>query len=391
VQVNGHTPEFLSSYRYFFDACRDDEFRFGEAVDAMRAELSAKLVEHTAEVYAEGRHNDECWVPRLWRSFGMHGDAFRERGLIETRRLAGPGRTETAAEVSRRRSRGEQRDTVVLARADAFADALSGGPLAHSLDAPLLLTGQDALAPAALTEIERLGATKAVLLGGEAAIGPEVVSALSAAGVTEVRRVAGANRFDTAARVAEELGGDAVYVAQGAGPDGGGWADALAVGAAAAHAGRPILLTATDGLPPETAAALEALDPETAVIVGGTAAVSETVSSAVAAAGASVTRIGGATRYETSALLAEHGLELGLGAASIWVATGRNWPDALAAGPAAARDGAVLLLVDGVDLGLSPATRDWVAARDEARFGWILGGTAAISTDAELQVRTALR
>jgi putative cell wall-binding protein len=390
TQASARTPEFLSSYRYFFDACRDDEFRFGEAVEAMRGQLTAKLVAHTAEVYPEGRHNDECWVPKLWRSFGMHSDAFRERGLVETRRLAGPGRVETAVEVARRRTRGGSAETVVLARADDFADALAGGPLAHGLDAPLLLTGRDGLAPAVRAEIARLGATSAVLLGGEAALSPAVAAALADAGVTDVRRIAGPNRFATAAAVAAEVGGDAVYVARGAGPDGTGWADALAVGAAAAHAGRPILLTPAEALAPETAAALGSLEPAEAVLVGGTAAVSQAVADAVAAAGPEVTRIGGANRFATSALLADHALGLGLTASSVWVATGGNWPDALAAGAAAARDGSVLLLVDGADLDRSPATRDWFAGRDEARFAWILGGRAAIGDGVERQLRTVL-
>lgn len=83
VQVDGHTPMFLSSFRYFFDACRDDDFRFGEAAEAMSAKLTAKLVEHTAVVYPEGRHNDDCWMPHIDDSFGMHSESFRANGLEE--------------------------------------------------------------------------------------------------------------------------------------------------------------------------------------------------------------------------------------------------------------------------------------------------------------------
>lgn len=83
VQVDGHTPMFLSSFRYFFDACRNDEFRFGEAAEAMSAKLTAKLVEHTAVVYPEGRHNDDCWMPHIDDSFGLHSANFRANGLEE--------------------------------------------------------------------------------------------------------------------------------------------------------------------------------------------------------------------------------------------------------------------------------------------------------------------
>lgn len=81
VQVNGHTPEFLKRYTYFFDSCADDDFRFAEAARTMSQELTAKTVEHRTVIYPEGRHNDACWVPRLFSSFDLHSDRFRSFGL----------------------------------------------------------------------------------------------------------------------------------------------------------------------------------------------------------------------------------------------------------------------------------------------------------------------
>ena len=83
VQVTGHTPEFLSGYDYFFDACEEDDFRFDDAARAMDGHLTGKLVEHTWAVYPEGRHNDDCWVPHLVDSFGVHSAHFRAAGLVE--------------------------------------------------------------------------------------------------------------------------------------------------------------------------------------------------------------------------------------------------------------------------------------------------------------------
>ena len=83
VQVTTHDPFFLQSYSYFFDACVDDDFRFGEAVHAMSGQLTAKLTDHTAIVYPEGRHNDDCWLPHIDASFGSHSDHFRANGLVE--------------------------------------------------------------------------------------------------------------------------------------------------------------------------------------------------------------------------------------------------------------------------------------------------------------------
>jgi putative cell wall binding repeat protein len=70
----------------------------------------------------------------------------------------------------------------------------------------------------------------------------------------------------------------------------------------------------------------------------------------------------------------------GLGAEQVWLATGRNWPDALAAGPAAARAGVVLLLVDGVDPAGAPTIHQWLAAR-AGRVGSarVIGGPGVVS------------
>jgi hypothetical protein len=67
----------------------------------------------------------------------------------------------------------------------------------------------------------------------------------------------------------------------------------------------------------------------------------------------------------------------GADAAVALVAAGHSLPDALAAGPAAAALGGVLLLTDRS--ALVPATRSWVEAR-AGGFEWlrVAGGPAAV-------------
>ena len=76
VQVNERTPEFLAQFRYYFDACEEDDFRFDDAARAMDGSLTAKGIEHQWEVYPEGIHNDACWVPHLVDSFRFHTESF---------------------------------------------------------------------------------------------------------------------------------------------------------------------------------------------------------------------------------------------------------------------------------------------------------------------------
>lgn len=146
----------------------------------------------------------------------------------------------------------------------------------------------------------------------------------------------------------------------------------------AARTREPILLVTRDSVPAETAASLQVHADARAMIVGGSAAVSEAVAQEVDGIVASVERIPGRDRYETSARAADLAVTNGASAVDPWLVTGRNWPDALAAASAVARDGGVLLLVDGRDPVGSAATRAWLPGRDIQR-GVVVGGTAAIT------------
>lgn len=99
-------------------------------------------------------------------------------GARETSRLAGPDRITTAVAVSQAQFPGGA-DTVYLARADDFADALSGGTLTAG---PILLVPSCGELPAAVAdEIVRVGATTVTALGGENAVCQGIVDQAAAA------------------------------------------------------------------------------------------------------------------------------------------------------------------------------------------------------------------
>jgi hypothetical protein len=113
--------------------------------------------------------------------------------------------------------------------------------------------------------------------------------------------------------------------------------------------------------------------------------VGDGVEAEVRAAGHNPRRLAGPTRYGTSRAIAEEGVDEGMRLSFIWLATGRAFPDALAAGPAAAAGGDTLVLVDPVDLESSPETGSLTGP--VTRRVYILGGTAAVSSRVEEQVR----
>lgn len=159
------------------------------------------------------------------------------------------------------------------------------------------------------------------------------------------------------------------------------FADSLG-GAALAGTDGVVLFTdppsVRDGLRSDTRAELDRVLARGArvYLLGGTAAIGPHVRDELAAAGYRVVRLGGSDRYATAAQVAEAVVAANGGVQTIAVASGRNWPDAITAGAAAARQGFPLLLTDP---GVLPApTARFLGRHSDARR-LILGGTAAIS------------
>ena len=313
-------------------------------------------------------------------------------------RVAGGDRIGTSVEISQVF---DSADEVLLARSDEYADALAGAPLAASIDAPILLTPRHSLADEVGEEIQRLGAQRVRLLGGTTALFPRVEQDVRSMGLV-AQRYRGANRFDTARLIARDVPNpnNAAYVVEGINADRGrGWPDAVSVSALAAFTQTPILLTRRDSIPDETVFALA--DPEIAasraVIVGGTAAVSQPVESFVGSIVGNTQRVAGRTRYETSAEIANLSIDSGMRPRNTWVATGRSFPDALAAAPVAgstapgiAAEAGVMLLVDGLDLERSRESRWWLQAQaSEIERIRAVGGQAVISNATLSAIRDA--
>ncbi|OLT17832.1 hypothetical protein BJF80_00430 [Serinicoccus sp. CUA-874] len=229
--------------------------------------------------------------------------------------------------------------TAYLTQGTEIADALGVGPVASRDDSSVLLTRTEALPSQTLAALEELGTEEVVVVGGETAVSGQVETTLRRQGYA-VRRVAGANRYDTAVQLSheQEWSGDTVYLASGS-----NLADALGGGAAAAHTEAPMLLTQPTTLPSVTAERLAELAPSRVVVLGGTGAVDDAVlrQAQRLLPAASVERIGGSNRYTTSALIAEDAFEE---ASSAVVAAGTAPVDAVAGTQLAADRSAPLLL-----------------------------------------------
>ncbi len=256
-------------------------------------------------------------------------------------RVSGADRFETAVEISR--DHFAVSDVVVLATGRTFADGLAASGLAGVHNAPLLLTDATDLPDVVATEIERLGASTVIVVGGPAAVSRTVASDLEDMGIM-VERIGGADRYETAAMIAEEIialdpdAGDLMFIARG-----DLFADALTASPVAYANHAPVLLVQPSALPPATVDIIEvATTAETKiVVVGGTSAVGVGVAAQVDA----TDRIDGSDRYDTAANFSEWATD---NSYAMWnvtgVATGMDFPDALSGGAGIGSQNGVLLL-----------------------------------------------
>ncbi len=301
---------------------------------------------------------------------GFQNPANASSLALETSRISGVRQIDTAIEVSK--IGWQQADTVLLANCDHFPDALVAAPLSHQLDAPILLTPAAGVDAKVLQEIKRLGAQKVILLGGEVALSPKVVSDIQNAGLGKPERIAGYDQFETAKKVAERVGskGEVILVS------GDQFPDALSISAYAGATDAPILLTRAKMMPEATRQVLNSFQQKgdlNTIVVGGEAVVSSATLSGVK----SVERIFGNDRYETAANVYEFAQDT-LVSQTTYLVTGENFPDALAAGGLAAKQRAGIIMSQRTTL---PGSTYAVLSKptDSPRNVVIIGGLAVLT------------
>lgn len=301
-------------------------------------------------------------------------------------RVAGDDRHGTALDASQR-AFGPGTGTVVIATGANWPDALGGSALAGAVGGPLLLTPPGGLSADVRAEIGRLGATKAYVLGGTSAVRyaveEQLVEMLGRGGVV---RLGGADRYATAKLIADEvirvLGG--AYSGDALVATGSNFPDATAGATVAAALKRPILLASPGGgvyVPTATRRVL---------ILGGPAAVSTAVQRALESrlGAGNVARAGGANRYETAVEIALAGVGAGMTWDGVGIATGANFPDALAGGAMLGSRGSVLLLT--TPQALSPEAHAVLHAnRESINTVHIFGGPVAVTAAVEDAVKQA--
>jgi putative cell wall-binding protein len=276
-------------------------------------------------------------------SAGATGTVSFESGVT---RLAGVNRYETSLRISKEYAKGVSR--VFVSLGTNFPDALSAASAAALWGGPLLLTPADALPQATSDEIARLDPAQIFVTGDARSISDSVVNELSR--IAPTTRIGGVDRFDTGRQLVRSafldttperpvFGATHAIIANGR-----NFPDALSATGAAGSRQAPVILVdgPLDSVPSETLAVIDELGVRTLTIVGDGRSVSSGIESQLRAHGLDVTRLGGAGRYETAALINDTYFPSAVTTA--FIAAGSNFPDALSAAALAGRMGAPLYI-----------------------------------------------
>jgi putative cell wall-binding protein len=300
-------------------------------------------------------------------------------------RVSGPDRYATAAAVSAS-AFGTGVPVAYVATGATFPDALAAGPAAGRAGGPVLLTQRTSLPATTIAELRRLKPARIVVVGSAGVVSDAVRDALVPLATSgSVTRVAGANRYETAAAVSRASfspGVPVAYVATGA-----TFADALPGGAAAGRQAGPILLTDGELLSRATRDELARLRPARIVVLGGPSVVSTFVYYQLVpyATGGSVQRLAGPDRYATAVAISR--ATTAPGPRVVYLATGATFPDGLAGTAPAVRDGGPLLLTGSASLPAAVAAE--IARLDPARVV-VLGSSGVVSGNVINQLRSIL-
>ena len=335
--------------------------------------VSAQAEEVTPSLEPETSQMVQAKVKETANVEGNHPEVIEQRTGVN--RLQGKDRYENAATISE--SGWEKSDTVIVANGDVFADSLTGTALSGKYDAPILLTRSDQLHEETEQEIERLGAKKVLVLGGNTSISESTEESLEDSDRT-VERFAGADRYEVAANIAGHVMGDQTDKRDVFLVNGDKFADALSIAPVAATKKIPILLTRQANLHQSVDHLLDRI--KSVTLIGGTASISEDIEAYLKQQGITTFRLAGRNRYEVNRNIINH---YGVGGDEVYIASGEIYTDALPTAALAAKENKTMLLIKTDNVAETQHQLNFIY-KDKGKDDFtIVGGPATISQQTE--------
>lgn len=263
----------------------------------------------------------------------------------DTQRIYGADRYKTAEAIAEHVNSG-QVNSVVLAPGNSYANALPASVLAYKNNAPLLLLDSSASKTVeAFNYIKsHLSSTGTIyLVGDNKLIGYDFVTTLKSMGYSNIIKISGSDIYNTDYLIAKELNiskNTPVVISSGV-----NFPDALAISSMASSNSYPILLTDGKTLSNDIKAFIAEKQPSKIYITGGTSAITAAVENQLKSTvpNTEITRFAGSDRYETGTLIAN---QFFTNSKNIYIASGLNYPDALAGSVLAAKNNSPIVLIN---------------------------------------------
>lgn len=290
-------------------------------------------------------------------------------------RLAGKNRFDTAVSISK--AGWTTSDYAIVATGENFPDALSATPLSSFYNAPILLTERDSLTLETKTELQRLKVKNVFIVGGPGVVTDKVknliegITYLGQTSPVTVTRISGKDRYSTSVEVAKLLGSfNEVVIATGS-----SFPDALSIAPVAAIKRIPILLVSRDSISDSVVQFLNGKNINKTYVIGGTGAISDEIKNKFN----NPERISGTDRFETNINILNR-FETELNFSDMFVATGINFPDALAGSALAAKKSSGIILIGST---VPKATRNFSYNNSDRLANlYILGGQGVVPYEA---------
>ena len=196
-------------------------------------------------------------------------------------------------------------------------------------------------------------------------------------------KIAGSDRYDTAAKLSRENfeRADTVILANGL-----ALADGLAITPLASYIKAPILLVRKDSIPTQTIDEIKRLGAKNIIIVGGETVVSNNINKELNKIGIqNIKRLAGNNRYETSLEIAKFIDSNYYNIEDIVVSNGLTEADAMSIAAIAARKNMPIILSNSKEIG--QATYTWLKGKN-LRNSYIVGGETALSNNVLNQINS---
>ena len=289
---------------------------------------------------------------------------------VVSTRLAGTTASQTAVAIADQTG---WTGTVILASSESYgaSDALTVGPLAKFLNAPILLQEHsEVLNSDTKAEIVKLHVRTVYVTSGTAVISQGVLDQLKDMGIT-VESLGGNDRFETSVNIAKKmisLGANVNKVALAY-----GWLnqDALSIASIASAQTEPILLTEKNSIPASVKAFMDANASIISTdVIGGTGVISDFVKDKFP----STHRYSGNTAYDTNVAVLK-GFDSVLKYDHVFIANGETEVDALTGAPLAAIYNSGIVLTNGTKNEGTSYVSSKLTATSIVN---VLGGTAVV-------------